>query len=278
MNQKDYYKILDIQPEAGEVEIKKAYRRMALQYHPDRNAGNIHAEEQFKEINEAYAILGDPQKKSQYDQFRRYGFDQQYTETSGFHYSQEDILRDLFKNPYTNQIFQELMKEFQRMGFHFDQNFIDKTFFGGKGTFFGGVFFTGPFAKHDHRTYHFREKPIYEEGRLSKVQRPTLGQKVVDKVGNYLLKKLTGVDAAKTKRPTGARGKDIFFNLTVSPNEAKAGGHIELVYPRGKRKERLTVKIPQGIRSGTKLRLKGKGTFANDPQTAGDLYLHITIQ
>ncbi len=68
MDYKDYYKILGVERKASADEIKKAYRKLALQYHPDRNPGNRQAEEQFKEINEAYQVLSDPQKRARYDQ------------------------------------------------------------------------------------------------------------------------------------------------------------------------------------------------------------------
>lgn len=64
---KDYYKILGLSKSATDSEIKKAYRKLALQYHPDKNAGDAKAEAKFKEVGEAYAILSDPQKKSRYD-------------------------------------------------------------------------------------------------------------------------------------------------------------------------------------------------------------------
>jgi molecular chaperone DnaJ len=69
MAKKDYYEILGLNKGAGEDEIKKAFRKLAVQYHPDKNKGDKAAEEKFKEINEAYQILTDPQKKAQYDQF-----------------------------------------------------------------------------------------------------------------------------------------------------------------------------------------------------------------
>ena len=62
MDYKDYYKILGVERTAGADEIKKAYRKLAMKYHPDRNQGNKQAEDQFKEINEAYEVLSDPQK------------------------------------------------------------------------------------------------------------------------------------------------------------------------------------------------------------------------
>lgn len=64
---KDYYKILGLSKTATETEIKKAYRKLALQYHPDKNAGDDKAEARFKEVGEAYAILSDPEKKARFD-------------------------------------------------------------------------------------------------------------------------------------------------------------------------------------------------------------------
>ena len=68
-------KILGIEKGASEDEIKKAFRKLALKYHPDRNQGNEEAEEKFKEINEAYQVLSDPEKRARYDQFGSAAFD-----------------------------------------------------------------------------------------------------------------------------------------------------------------------------------------------------------
>lgn len=92
---KDYYETLGVTKGATEEEIKKAYRKLALKYHPDRNPGNKEFEEKFKVINEAYAVLSDPEKRKQYNTFGMGGFQQRYSE--------EDIFRgfnvgDLFKD------------------------------------------------------------------------------------------------------------------------------------------------------------------------------------
>ena len=75
MEYKDYYKILGVAKDADEKAIKRAYRQLARQYHPDKNPENDAAEEKFKEINEAYQVLSDPQKKQMYDQFGHAAFD-----------------------------------------------------------------------------------------------------------------------------------------------------------------------------------------------------------
>ena len=79
-DKQDYYETLGINKGAGADEIKKAYRQMAKKYHPDMNPGNAEAEQKFKEVNEAYVVLSDPEKKAQYDQYGHAAFDQ----TSGF--------------------------------------------------------------------------------------------------------------------------------------------------------------------------------------------------
>ena len=82
---KDYYKLLGVNKSASAEEIKKAYRKLAMKYHPDRNKGNKEAEAKFKQMSEAYAVLSDEEKRKQYDMFGAEGFQQRFT--------QEDIFR-----------------------------------------------------------------------------------------------------------------------------------------------------------------------------------------
>ncbi len=97
-NGKEYYAILGVSQDATEEELRRAYRRLALQHHPDKNPGDPRAGERFKEISEAYAVLMDQQKRRQYDAFRQAQAGAGGA-TGGFRYSQEEIFRDLFSNP-----------------------------------------------------------------------------------------------------------------------------------------------------------------------------------
>jgi curved DNA-binding protein len=125
---KDYYGILGLPRNASDAEIKKAYRKLAMQYHPDRNPGKEKwANEKFKEINEAYGVLGDPQKRKQYDQFGTVG-----------------EIGDVFSSPFTRTTFEEMMKDFGGAGLRFD--FLDDIFgdfLNGRGSSFSFRSFSG---------------------------------------------------------------------------------------------------------------------------------------
>ncbi|MCW5201227.1 DnaJ domain-containing protein, partial [Desulfobulbus sp. F4] len=91
----EYYRILGVEKTASAEEIKKAYRKLALKYHPDKNQGDKQAEAKFKEINEAYAVLSDEKKRKEYDTYGSAGFQQRY--------SQEDIFRNFDLNDILGQ-------------------------------------------------------------------------------------------------------------------------------------------------------------------------------
>ena len=106
----NYYNVLGLSQNASGEEIKKAYRKLAMQYHPDRNPGKEKwANERFKEINEAYGILGDPQKREHYDHFGTAG-----------------NVSDVFSSPFTRTTFDNIMKDFSMAGLGFD--FLDGIF------------------------------------------------------------------------------------------------------------------------------------------------------
>jgi molecular chaperone DnaJ len=99
MSKHDYYEILGVDKNANETDIKKAYRQMALKYHPDKNPGDKNAEEKFKEAAEAYEILSNPDKRRQYDQFGHAGIGG----SNGYHMNIDDIFShfgDIFGNPF----------------------------------------------------------------------------------------------------------------------------------------------------------------------------------
>lgn len=107
---KDYYQVLGVTKDADTEHVKKAYRKLAMQYHPDRNPGKEKwANEKFKEINEAYAVLGDPEKRKQYDKFGTAG-----------------NMNDIFNSTYTKSTFDDVMRQYGGAGLRFD--FLDEIF------------------------------------------------------------------------------------------------------------------------------------------------------
>src|SRR5271157_5664455 len=97
-HKRDYYEILGVNHGAGEVELKKAYRTLAIQFHPDRNPGNKQAEERFKELNEAYQVLSDPERRAQYDRYGHAAFQGPQANGFGFEFTQgfEEVFSDIF--------------------------------------------------------------------------------------------------------------------------------------------------------------------------------------
>jgi curved DNA-binding protein len=269
---KDYYQILGLAPGAGEEEIRKTYRRLALRYHPDRNPGDAGAEERFKEIAEAYGVLMDPVKRGQYERSRAFSGRRQAP--GGFGYSQEEILRDLFRDPRFNQAFEDLFREFQRAGFRFDERFFDQTFFGGRGRVVGGVFVWQPFGDRNRE----RSRPAWRPPRQETEQAPAGAplrqpsgwlRKLGRKVRDYLL------GGAKALPAGGGQDLDLEYDLMVTPAAAREGDRVRIVIPRNGGQETLKVSIPAGTRDGARLRLRGKGRQAGS--AVGDLYLIIHL-
>ncbi|MGH7268521.1 MAG: DnaJ domain-containing protein, partial [Candidatus Rokuibacteriota bacterium] len=129
--ERDYYAILGVAEAASEDEIKRAYRRLALRHHPDRNRGDKRAEERFKEISEAYAVLMDAGRRRAYDDLRRARAGGR--RSSEPRWREEELFRDLFTDPRTASVFEELSREWTRMGLRFDDAFLRDVFFSGRG-------------------------------------------------------------------------------------------------------------------------------------------------
>ncbi len=257
---KDYYQILEISPDATENEIRKSYRRLAMQYHPDRNPDNPDTEEKFKGIAEAYGVLTDPVKRQQYDTSRKMGGSfSQNGQSGGFNYSQEDILRDLFQDPRFQQMFQGLLQEFARKGFRANQHFVKQSFFGGKGGMvFGGLFFLGSLAG-----------PAIMNGARKSLP-STKG--ILKSLGGAVGKLLSGnrQQSTQTESPR-LMMQDTTYSTQLTSQEFHDGKTIQIVTEGPSGQEKLKVKIPPGSHAGQKLRLRGKGVPG--PEGRGDLYL-----
>ena len=267
---KDYYEILGLEPQATEEQIRKAYRRLALKYHPDQNRGDHNAEEQFKELSEAYGVLVDLAKRRQYDNWRVSGTCGKRIR-EGFPYSREEIFRDLFGDPRFNSMFQELFKEFERAGVRFDQHFFDKVFFGGRGILFGGVFVWGPFGSSRVRFGRPRAGEQVGRGRINELQPLGILKRLGRKIGRFLL---GGPKELPHPESNGSiKSQDLSYALTIPYEDAQKGIWLTVTIDRGQGIETLRVKVPPGTQPGTRLRLRGKGRF--EGSTSGDLYLTI---
>jgi curved DNA-binding protein CbpA len=280
---KPYYEILGLTEAASAEEVRKAYRKLALHYHPDRNRGDAGAEERFKAITEAYGVLIDPEKRRMYDLSRRAGGPAAGGDRSGpgpFS-SQEDILRDLFRNPEAATIFEELTREFQRMGFRFDDGFVRHVFFGGRGIIFGGVFFGGPFrwgrsGDREHPGgFGRRIEPWgpWRQARAGRSERPGL----LWQIGRALREAASRLGrVARLALGAGAGANDLRQDLSITREEARQGTRKQLHFLRGAETEEIVVTVPPGVRQGTQLRLRGKGRVGKTG-APGDLYLRIQV-
>jgi len=239
MNQKDYYAILGVGRNATESEIKKAYRKLAMKYHPDRNPGKEkEANERFKQINEAYEVLGDPEKRKQYDMFGKAG------------------TGDMFGSPFTRAGFEGVMRDFGKggLGFDFLKGIFDGFEFSNRG---GRVEFR--VQRPDGETFHGRA-PLED----------VLANLFGTEPGVY--REYTGVPFERASRQATKVSRDIHEQLTISSEKARQGVRME--YKRGRGK--IEISIPPGVKSGQKIRYRGaRLRLENKP---GDLYVHIKVK
>jgi len=278
---KDYYGVLGLSKDASPDQIKKAYRKLALKYHPDKNPGDKKAEDRFKEITEAYAVLSDPEKKKQYDQFGESDFHQRY--------SKEDIFRGFD----VGDIFRE---------FGFGTEDIFSHLFGGgggarpRGTTYGGtphgrrikgqdytLRMTLPLReaiqggerqvtyRHDgqQQSLKVRVPPGVETGSRLRVPGKGGPAPAGGQAGDLFLEIEVGSDPVFSRE-----GKDLLVQVEVPFSGACLGTTIEVPTLQGQKK----VKVPAGMKSGGRIRLKGYGVPAHKKRPQGDLYAVIGIK
>jgi DnaJ-class molecular chaperone len=248
MEQRDYYEILGVPSDAGEKQIKAAYRKLAFQYHPDRNKGDSKSADKMKAVNEAYAVLSNPSKRRDYDDMKR-----QYGSSAYNRFRSSYTESDIFRGSDINRIFEDMARAFGFRGFDdiFNEAYGEgyRTFeFKRPGFSARGFVFTGPMR------------------RSAQKQAPPL---VLGKLSRYLLEKLTGVELPQN-------GADVTEMIDLTAQEALEGGPYP--YDYRKKSKKLVVMLPKGLREGQRIRLGGMGEEGKGGAKPGDLYLTVKIR
>ena len=251
-DRKDYYQVLGIDRNADQQLIKEAYRKLAFQYHPDRNEGKNDSVEKMKEINEAYAVLSDAEKRSHYDDMRY-----QYGSQAYDHFRQSYSEQDIFRNSDISQIFEEMARAFGLRNF-------DDIFRGAYGQGYRATEFRGPgmFGRVIIFNSGFGGR---QSGKTEDSGKPGLLGRVVNRVTGYALGKMLG--------RAGGGKKDVYDTITLDEHEAVAGGKV--IYLDTRRSRELTIAVPPGVREGQLIRLRGVGEGREEK---GDLYLRVEIR
>ncbi len=276
MPKRDYYEILGVSENASAEEIKKAYRRLAKQYHPDANPGNKAAEEKFKEISEAHAVLSDPAKRAQYDQMRRLGaFDA--AGARGFHGGGFDFsdLASIFgsgRRTGARRFSFEDFGGFGGLGDLLSQFFDQSDFFGGQ---------SGARASGDLEVELEVSPELAQQGGKQSFS--------VDKHEACSACGGQGGQGAQTCPNCGGTGHVIsaqgFFSVSRPCPRCLGRGLVfqrvcRTCGGRGVQKVRKTyaVRIPAGAHDGMKLRLRGQGEPTGPGRPAGDLVVVLRVR
>lgn len=297
MSSRDYYDILGVSRQAGPEEIKKAYRRLAIKHHPDRNPDDRKAEERFKEINEAYAVLSDPEKRRNYDNFGHADFQAHYTRD------------DIFRNFDIGDMFKE---------FGFGTEDIFSEIFGGRRQSRWGPYGRSARTSGDFGDFFggFGQRPRPQPRRgpdLTCDLQLTLAEAVFGTERTVAFNTPEGVSKVSVQVPPGIEpgkklrlagrgqpspeggppgdllinvhvapdprfwreGSDLVREVEVRPSQALLGTTLEVETLEGKR---LSLKIPAGTASHKRLRVKGFGVPRFKGSGRGDLYVRVMVR
>ena len=294
MSGKDYYKILGVSKSASPEEIKKAYRKLAMKYHPDRNKGDKAAEATFKNISEAYAVLSDVEKRKQYDMFGAEGFQNRF--------SQEDIFRDVD--------FGTIFREFGFGGGGRSSNIFSQIFGGGGQANFrgGGTPFDTPFGAHrTGRAQGMRGQDLVYELSITLEDAISTGEKIISyQAGDrqqteVSVKVPAGISSGKKLRLQGKGqpgvyggppgdlyiqirvldhpvfqrdGDDLQLVREIKFSEAALGTEIDVSTID---KKTLRLKIPPGTQNNARFRMKGYGIPHMNGNGRGDAFVLVNI-
>lgn len=267
MNKRDYYEVLGVPRDAGAEDIKKAYRKLAFKYHPDKNPGKEEeAEEKFKEVSEAYEVLSDPQKRATYDQFGHAGMEGAF-KGGGFGWSDFTHFDDL-----------------RGWGFNLSDVLED---------FAESIFGTG-FGTATRRGGPRRGASIGYQLELDFTEAAFGAEKTVTVKRSEICSTCKGSGAKpgskkKTCPDCGGNGQVVmssgFLSVSRTCSRCRGGGTL-ITSPcskcdasgRVKVSRKIKVKIPKGVNTGTRLRISGEGEGGTNGGGRGDLYVDIYLK
>lgn len=284
MEYKDYYKILGVDKKASAADIKKAYRKLAVKYHPDKNPDDKLAEEKFKELNEAYEVLGDEEKRKKYDEF---GENWKYYEQAGQNTGDFDWSRWRGQGGGQQQ-YEDVFGEGGQFSDFFEHLFGGGFRRGGqqqgrtrnrKGADMHASMqvsledvFTGATKQIEvnGQRLNLKIKPGTYQGQVLRLKGKGYAGRNGGEAGDLLLEISIAADPRYE-----LKGKDVHLELPLDLYTAVLGGKLPVAVPGST----LQLSIPAGTDGGRLFRLKGKGLPAPEGsrEAAGDLYVRVRI-